>query len=231
LAVFYHLVTDQTNKKRSTTLSGSVRSGLVNNTSTFTFPGSKIWPSQRLCQLSGEWQKLTLPIEFILVPFTGRPPCDPNMTDPGSGDNKAANARAILNCFSSLNRWKNDDAWMAETYPRSGLSDDNVFKAGIAVFGVSLKGLTGSRINGSKTSPVINGTGNVSAVDLKSSCPRSQNSVRSVDEARTYDATGFPYALVWISDASTPSIGNPSAIIFLVSLPTNLRHELIEYVP
>jgi hypothetical protein len=37
-----------------------------------------------------------------------------------------------------------------------------------------------SRMEGSKTSPRMNGTGNVSEVDLKSSCPKSQNSMAPV---------------------------------------------------
>lgn len=67
--------------------------------------------------------------------------------------------------------------WIADTYPRSGLSDVKVSKAGMGVFGTSLYGVIGAKIERSNISPAINGTGKVSGLDLKSSCPRSQNSM------------------------------------------------------
>ena len=70
---------------------------------------------------------------------------------------------------------------MTETCPRSGLSDISVFKAGIGVFGRSLNGVTGSRFEGSNTLPVINGTGNVFGLDMKSSCPKFQKSMIRVN--------------------------------------------------
>jgi hypothetical protein len=76
-----------------------------------------------------------------------------------------------------LNIWKNKDAWMMETCPDSGLSDVKELKVGIGYAGAVLCGGTGSRIEGSNISPAMNGTGNVLKLDLKSSCPKSQNSM------------------------------------------------------
>ena len=70
---------------------------------------------------------------------------------------------------------------MTDTCPRSGLRDVMEFKVGMGVFGGSLYGGTGSKVEGSNASPSMNDTGNVSGVDLKSSCPRSQNAVVSLN--------------------------------------------------
>lgn len=67
---------------------------------------------------------------------------------------------------------------MTDMWPRSGLSDVKELKAGMGVFGGYLQEATGSRIEGSNISATIIGTGNVSGVVLKSSCPMSQNSMR-----------------------------------------------------
>jgi hypothetical protein len=66
---------------------------------------------------------------------------------------------------------------MIETCPDSGLSDVKELKMGIGYAGAVLCGGTSSRIEGSSRSPTMNGTGNVLKLDLKSSCPKSQNSM------------------------------------------------------
>lgn len=155
--------------------------------STSTLSCLKTGPTQSSLQLSGEWQNILPPLELCLRPFTGLPICDPNMTDPGSGDNRPANARASWSCLVSLNKWKNEDAWITERCPRSGLSDVKELRAGMGACGVSLYGATGSKIEGSKTSPPTNGTGNDSGVDLNSSCPKSQNAMTSSVIERLHD--------------------------------------------
>ena len=70
---------------------------------------------------------------------------------------------------------------MTETCPRRGLSDVKERRIGIGVFGGSLSDGMCSRMEGLKTSPRMNGTGNVSEVELKSSCPKSQNSMARVN--------------------------------------------------
>ena len=70
---------------------------------------------------------------------------------------------------------------MTETCPRRGLSDIKERRTGMGVFGGSLSDGMGSRMEGSKTSPSTNGIGNVSEVELKSSCPKSQNSMARVN--------------------------------------------------
>lgn len=70
---------------------------------------------------------------------------------------------------------------MTETCPRRGLSEVKECRTGMGVFGGSLSDAMCSRMEGSKTSPRMNGTGNVSEVELKSSCPKSQNSMAQVN--------------------------------------------------
>jgi hypothetical protein len=74
---------------------------------------------------------------------------------------------------------------MMETCPNSGLSDVKELKLGMGYAGAVLCGETGSKIEGSKTSPATNGTGNVLKLDLNSSCPKSQNSMWWVDQEGT----------------------------------------------
>lgn len=109
---------------------------------------------------------------------------------------------------------------MIETCPDSGLSDVKELKMGIGYAGAVLCGGTSSRIEGSSRSPTMNGTGNVLKLDLKSSCPKSQNSMLWVNhqEGTLIIISNIPWL---ISDANTPSEGNPSATTFLVSVPTD----------
>lgn len=123
----YRRVTDQTNQCWIMS-GGPVGPGpySINLASTFTLPFSKIWPSHRPFQDSGEWQNVCPPLVFttsVLKPFTDLPPWDPKIMDPDSGDSKVASCFANNSCFSSLNKWKKDEAWMAETWPCSGVRD------------------------------------------------------------------------------------------------------------
>lgn len=77
--------------------------------STFTFPLAKTSPFQTAAQDSGEWQNAS--IDFPLyserkTPFCGLEPWTPNITEPGRGDSKPANALAKWSWFSSENKWK-----------------------------------------------------------------------------------------------------------------------------
>jgi len=96
--VLYSLVTDQAITKM---LIPSIafkkilfRSMCNNETSTLTLPLSKTWPFHSSFQLSGEWQYALNPSVVCLMLFSGLPICEPNMTDPGSGDNNPAKPRA-----------------------------------------------------------------------------------------------------------------------------------------
>jgi len=96
---------------------------------------------------------------------------------------------------------------MTDTCPRSGLRDVMVFKVGMGVFGGSLYRGTGSKVEGSNASPSMNDTGNVSGVDLKSSCPRSQNAVISLNHL----------VILWLHWSAYPS-GYQKQVLFLLGI-------------
>lgn len=158
----------------------SGRSVSCNDTSTRTVPLGNTSPSHRDCQLSGEWQNM-LTVRWSpgatskRVPFSGRPPCDPNIMDPDSDDNKVAIIFASSNCPSSSKRWKRADAWMAEMLPLSSPMDCTWESSGTrpaSFFGNPFSW---------KISAGMKHAGKVSVVLLKSLCPRSQNSVISLE--------------------------------------------------
>jgi len=115
--------------------------------------------------------------------------------------------------------------WIADTYPRSGLSDVQGVQSWHGRFRDVVIWNNCAKIERSNISPAINGTGNVSGVDLKSSCPRSQNSM-VWSKLIAYDSYMTATRTCCMSDARTPFIGNPSAMIFLVSL--RLHNSLYE---
>jgi len=83
---------------------------------------------------------------------------------------------------------------MADTRPRSGLSEVRLRKSGAGPEGASaaVKGCTTSRCFGSKASPGTNTIGYVSGVVLKSLCPRSANSAKCVERGNERSQEGFP---------------------------------------
>ena len=107
-------------------------SQFTNFVCTFTVPFSKMRPSQSSVQLSGEWHHMRRSPCMIddSNPFSsGTAICAPNIIEPGSGESNPARARATCSCFSSLNKWKKEDACIANTRPRSGLSEVRLHKS------------------------------------------------------------------------------------------------------
>lgn len=100
-------------------------------------------------------------------PFSALPPCAPNITDPGSADNREATFRATSACCSSSNKWKNADVWMAERRPIRGARLVNSERGGSLVVVTTLLGSSGTKLL-SKISPGRNTAGNFALSSLKS---------------------------------------------------------------
>jgi len=96
------------------------------------------------------------------------------MMEPGRGSSSAARRLPSSNCFSSLKRWKREEAWMTEMQPRSSV---RVFTDATGGGEPDSMGAVRERCASSNASPARNLTGKVSGVVLNSSCPRPQNPV------------------------------------------------------
>ena len=70
----------------------------------------------------------------------------------------------MSSCFSSENRWKNDDACMAAKRPLKGVSVVSSDRTGAGSEGTATAGGDAFRKASSKASPGMNGTGKVSGV-------------------------------------------------------------------
>ena len=151
-------------------VSGSFLKFSLKSASTFTWPSGNTSFSHSSFHVSGEWQNMCIPCEFLRSrrPFCGSPPCPPKMMDPGSGESKGARRRASLSCCSSGKRWKKDEAWIALTRPTSGVSEVSVFSGGRGSVGTVVGSGEGAREAGSNASAAMKGTGKVFGVDLKS---------------------------------------------------------------
>lgn len=97
--------------------------------------------------------------------------------DPGSGESRGARRAASSSCFSSENRWKNDEAWTADRRPISGVSEVRAVSGGSGSLGFTAGIGDGCRNLGSNASPGMKGTGKVSGVELNNWCPEVQNSI------------------------------------------------------
>ena len=90
--------------------------------------------------------------------------------DPCRGDRSVASCFANFNCCSSPNRWKSDEACIAEVCPCNGVRDFKVLRSvGRGVVGSEKNGSLGSIKTGLKASPGTKAAGKVSDVDLNSS--------------------------------------------------------------
>lgn len=167
--------------------------------STFTDPFLNTCPSHSSRQLSGEWQNITLPVWFwnsVLIPFSGLPPCDPKITEPGRGDSKVASRCASCNCCPSLKRWNNAVAWMAETCPWRGVREVKELRGGQRFPGFSWRGSAGAIIALSNASPCTKTAGKDWEFELNSSCPKFQNSTVKVFTLQRIDVSVLPHTLL-----------------------------------
>jgi hypothetical protein len=131
--------------------------------STFTVPFSNTWFFHKSIQLSGEWQNISEPPRSGKPnPFWREPMWGPKIVDQGRGSKRPARRRASWNCFSSLKRWKKEEACVNETCPRSGLSEARDWKS--VRSRVGLLSLGRARMLGLDISPGINLAGNDSWV-------------------------------------------------------------------
>ena len=132
-------------------------------------------------QLSGLWQFMRVPGAGHHNPFSMRPPCTPNIMEPGSGERSPRRRRATSVCLSNGNRWKKAPRKMAEMCPCSSLSFVTDASAGDGegrgLGEVGRRG-AGARKAGSKMFPSMKRAGKVAGVERKSSCPRSHSSER-----------------------------------------------------
>ena len=144
--------------------------------------------------------------------FSGLDPCCPKTTEPFSSVRMVARRLANSSCFSSLKRWKKEEAWIADIRCWRGVSDVSELKAGVGLVGLlqSVVQLKGERDNtaGSKMSPAMNAAGNEAGVDLNNSCPQSQKPCRR-------------------SEARTLLTGQPSITAFLMSVPTGKNNNIL----
>ncbi len=149
---------------------------------TLTPPSAKTSFSHISLQLSGEWHHRRGLVgsavgDSACQPFSGTPAWAPKMMDPGSGDKREPRRRAMMSCFSSSNRWKNEAAKMTEMRPWSGVRLLREGSGGGGSVGVVFLGGASEMNSGSKISPGMNVAGKDSGVLRKSLWPKSQNSV------------------------------------------------------
>ena len=57
-------------------------------------------------------------------------------SDQSSGERSEASRLATVNCSSSLNKWKNADAWITEIRPWRGVNEVSVFRSGMGSVGI-----------------------------------------------------------------------------------------------
>lgn len=165
------LVTDQTSIQN---LASGIcsRSSLGTSTRiahTLTSPFLNTSFSHNSLQLSEEWHHIRRPVGLTFVasarqPFSGSPPWAPKMTEPGSGERREARRCASISCFSSLKRWKNEAAKMAERRPWSGVRLVREESGGRRLVGAVVNGGASEMKLGSNASPGMNVAGKDSGV-------------------------------------------------------------------